>query len=114
MVTVKDSVCAWCGSSKVDKRLTLHIIEESSSGERRELRFDYCCMGCAWAWGLERARRLERMSFSVARRHLIEEHGLEDGHPPAGAQTEACKLNFASEVARQKAFFAGIKHLPAW
>jgi hypothetical protein len=108
MVTMENSACAWCGCREVKKSLTLHILEESSSGKLRELSFDYCSMGCAWAWGMEEERRLGRMPPTVARSHLIHEHGLEPGHSPAGVQTEACKLHFASEVARVKAFVSGL------
>ena len=52
----------------------------------------FCCEGCAWAFGIE-SHSLYGMSGKVARRHLIDEHGLTPGKP-VGKMSQECFERF--------------------
>jgi len=52
----------------------------------------FCSEGCGWAYGIE-SHSIYGMSGKVARRHLIDEHGLTPGKP-AGKMSGECFERF--------------------
>ena len=101
-------VCSWCGSLKVDASLTLHVIEESGSGVLLGFSFGYCCMGCAWAWGLRSECELHGADRASAMEHLIREHSLKPC-VPGGAETVECKAWFLRKRIELDVLFLRLK-----
>ena len=97
-------VCGCCGKEAVDEKLRLHSLLEDSDGESIERIIDFCCPGCAWAWGMRSETELNGMSRSQARHHLIHLHGLSSTGTPAGCESVGCQAYFLAEMARIRAF----------
>lgn len=112
MVSPAARCCSWCGAVFVgepDRSLTLHETMRSRwFGDKVEplsdRTFEYCCMGCAWAWGIEHERALYRMSGASVRDHLIREHGLKYASA-GGPQSLACRELMVSEARDLAEFF---------
>lgn len=94
------NVCGYCGCAIVGEGVEpieqSPVVVGSSDGAEFEasegLSASFCCEGCAWAFGIE-SHSLYGMSGKVARRHLIDEHGLLPGKP-AGKISQECFERF--------------------
>ena len=94
------NVCGYCGSVIIGEGIMpieqTPIIVGSSDGNEFEasegFAVSFCSEGCAWAFGIE-SHSLYGMSGKVARRHLIDEHGLTPGKP-AGKMSSECFERF--------------------
>lgn len=94
------NVCGYCGCVVVGEGVMpveqMPIIVGSSDGSEFEgsegFSVSFCSEGCAWAFSIE-SHSLYGMSGKVARRHLIDEHGLMPGKP-AGKMSQECFERF--------------------
>lgn len=93
------NVCGYCGCVVGEGVMPVEqtpIIVGSSDGSEFEASegfyVSFCSEGCAWAFGIE-SHSLYGMSGKVARRHLIDEHGLSPGKP-AGKMSQECFERF--------------------
>ena len=92
--------CGYCGSILVGEGVMPveqgPIVVGSSDGTECEasegFSVSFCSEGCAWAFGIE-SHSIHGMSGKVARRHLIDEHGLKPGKP-AGEVSRECFERF--------------------
>lgn len=94
------SVCGYCGCVIFGECVMpveqTPIIVGSSDGTEFEasegFSVSFCSEGCAWAFGIE-SHSLYGMTGKVARRHLIDEHGLTPGKP-TGKMSQECFERF--------------------
>ena len=94
------NVCGYCGCVIIGEGVMpaeqSPIMIGGSEGNEFEASEGYsvtfCCEGCAWAFGMS-SHSLYGMSGKVARRHLIDEHGLKPGKP-AGKMCGECFERF--------------------
>jgi len=77
------SVCGWCDKLIVgepDKRLHLksgtEVFNGLVSSEAEFVETDFCCMGCAWSYGMREHVVIFFMSPPEAFSHLMSSHGL--------------------------------------
>lgn len=90
------NVCGYCGCELIGEGVepveVSPIIVGGSEGSESEasegFSVSFCCGGCAWVFGIE-SHSLYGMGGKVARRHLIDEHGLTPGKP-AGKMSREC------------------------
>lgn len=100
------NVCGYCGCVVVGEGVMpvelKPVVVGGSDGNEFEasegFSVSFCCEGCAWAFGLE-SHSLYGMTGKVARRHLVDEHGLRAGKP-AGKMSRECfeRLQRMAEV----------------
>ena len=107
------SVCGYCGGIVIGEGVMpvkeMPVMVGSSDGSEFEasegFSTAFCSEGCAWAFEVE-AHRVYGMVGKVARRHLIDEHGLTQGKP-AGRMSEDCFERFRKIAEVLSGFFEG-------